>query len=348
MGWPAGKPRSFVEKQAISNGLKKRYRRKTRFLHIKDLSDYDGFYQYDHKMLSIKKKLTNHSFGKYILQYIRYLSLTCKSGHLYKSACILNNELSCVKSLSQKSILKWYYEIQSRPLSNYTKACRINTVKSFLRWKNKGLPLPYFYLMKTTKIRMRPQRNFTLSEVKAFLRCTESFEELAFFALLWEGGFSVGELLKLRICDVSFRDDCVELYVESKDRNRITPILKIKGPMFPLGSYKLLKRHLQDVKSDMVWSFRRYNQVQYRVKKIRNLTGLYHVRSHSFRKSRATYNIEIGFGLADTAVYGGWRIGSTVLKEYIIRSGRGIVPKMKAFNESIDFNSSISTIVPQQ
>lgn len=348
MPWKTGISRSPDERLKISRGLQKYYSKKTRFIRVRSLKAYDGLYRYEHKTKLILKGMKECNMPsanrKKIGEYVDNLSLTCRAGHIYQNARILFNELRDVKASFngnlEETMLGKYREIQLSGLSDYTKATRVNIIKSFLRWLNNGYPPMYLVKMRTSKRRMRPDRNFTLDEVRKFLRHCGSLEEAAFYSVLWEGDFSVGELLRLRIRDVCVRDDVVELRVEGKDRNRIVPILRKKGMMFPLGSHAFLERHLKNLngmhEDNFVWSMRRYNQVQYRVKKIREKSGLPHVRSHSFRKSRATYNIEIGLGLPETAIFGGWVVGSQCLKDYVIRSGRSMLPKLREFNKPTD------------
>lgn len=343
MSWPVGRSRTEEERKKISRGVQAYLRRSRddKFVNVNDLKDYDGLYRHEHKTRLILAHLKRRRIPKEnktkIIKYLDYLSLTCGAGHVYQNARILTNEIADISDFSDKDeILRRYREIQLGPLSDYTKATRVNIIKGFLRWLNNGYPPSYFLKMKTRKKRICPQKNFTLDEVKRFISHCESLEEAAFFTVLWEGNFSVGELLKLRTMDITIREELIELYVEGKDRNRITPILRKKGLIYPLGSYKFLERHLENLEvrypAGLVWSFRQYNQVQYRIMKIRQMAGLGHVRSHSFRKSRATYNIEMGLGLAETAIFGGWKVGSQCLKEYIIRSGRSMIPKLQAMN----------------
>ena len=68
----------------------------------------------------------------------------------------------------EEVMLARYREIQREPLSDYTKATRVNIVKGFLKWLNDGYPPRYLRKMRTSNRRMKPVRkgDSTLGNVR--------------------------------------------------------------------------------------------------------------------------------------------------------------------------------------
>ncbi len=357
MPWKKGKPRRLKDKIKIGRSVKEYYAKTTPTdrIRVRPLLDYSDPYNYGRKLKSLLCKVNNSAMPDYnkrkVKEYKKYIQATTSLGNTYRRVRIIFSELGKFKrqfnKLTRDDLMRVYFKIQYSDLSDYTKVTRVNDIKHFMVWLNDGRKPKYLKYMVTKKKKVAP-RNFTIEEVRKFINSCESIEEKAFFSLLWEGGFSVGELLKVTPRDVVIRKDLVEIYVHSKNRDRTTPILRKEGILYPLNSSSLLIEHLKNKRpkiDETIWNVKSYNQAQYRVNKIKKKVGLSHVRLHSFRKSRATYNIENRLGFVQTCVYGGWAIGSRTLQHYITTTGRCLVPSLKKLNSPSGMQT-INNITP--
>ena len=340
--WQTGRPRTLYERRRISEGLKKHYSEYTPFVRVRNHLEYQDPYNYERKIASLLKHIEVAKIPtcnkKKLLEFQEELRLTTKPGYVYHTVrtlfCMLSDYKKSFRGFSEAEANYVYRVVQRSGLSDYTKSDRIHKLKLFIKWLHNGKAPGWFGKLKTRK-KPKTEKYVSLEDVKSFLGVCESDEERAFFSLLWEGGFAVCELLNVRRKDVTVRPECLEIYVESKGRDRSTPILRRKGKMFPLGGYKCFLKHLGRLNlepEDRIWSMVAYNQVQYRVRKIKGKVDLYHLRTHSFRKSRATYNDEHGMSYAQNCVFGGWHIGSRTLQHYILTSGRTLIPTLQELN----------------
>jgi integrase len=333
VSWLVGQPRTEAEKQRIKAGLKRYYSERTKFIRTRNSLEYKDPYNYERKLAAIMKRVSDRTGT--IQRYYDDLILNYTLGYIYHTIRIISQELAGLdlSNAGEPEIMQVYRRIMLSSLSDYTKADRVYKIKCFIRWFHGGDP-GYFRKMKVRK-KKKAALTFTLEDVQRFLESCESDEEAAFFSTLWEGGFSVGELLKVRLRDLTVRKDYIEIYVESKDRNRTTPILRERGAIFPLGSFSRLVQHLENLRvdpEDRIWSLESYNQVQYRVRKIKAKARVYHIKTHSFRKSRATYNDMNGMSYAQNCVFGGWMIGSRTLQHYITTTGLTMIPRLQQLN----------------
>jgi integrase len=342
--WQTGVPRSLEDRAKISDGLKRLYSQPTRMVRVRNHLPYVNAYGYDRRIRYLSDRITASNMpegNKRILKaYRKYLSMTTCPGNVYNNVRavfkLLGKFERSFNSISEKDVMRIYSHYMGNGFSDYTKFSEMSRLKHFVKWLNGGETPKYFEKVVVRKKR-RVHRNVFLDDIRKFIKGCESEEERAFFATLWEGCFSTIELLKVRMQDIIIRDGWLEIYVESKDRNRVIPILRRRGKMFPLGSYSLLRGHLENKRpgpTERIWSMEAYSQVRYRVWKIRNKIGLPHIRSHSFRKSRATYNDYIGMSTIQVAVFGGWEINSRTLNHYISTSGLNLIPKLQELNRN--------------
>ena len=340
--WLTGRSRTLNERRRISEGLKRHYSEHTPFVRVRNSLDYADPYNYGRKLAALGKHIWIARIPagnkRKLLEFQDELQLTTKPGYVYHTIrtlfCLFSDYKKPFKTLSEADTNHIYRRVQESGLSDYTKSDKVHKIKLFIKWLHNGKAPTWLVKLKTRK-KPKAGKYVSLEDVKAFLEACESDEERAFFSLLWEGGFAVCELLNIRRKDVTVRPGCLEIYVESKERDRTTPILGKRGRMFPLGAYGLFLKHLGRLKleqEDRIWSMVAYNQVQYRVRKIKRKVGIYHLRTHSFRKSRATYNDEHGMSYAQNCVFGGWHIGSRTLQHYILTSGRTLIPTLQELN----------------
>jgi integrase len=336
--------RTPEDRKRISEALRKRYSQHTEFVRTRNKLRYKNAYSYERRIKYLLERIKESEMPddnrKILIKYKRHLALYTVPGNVYNNIRATFRFFTDFREpfdkITENDALGLYGAFMKRDVSDYTKATEIGRLKQFLTWLNDDEPPTYLRKMKVRK-KLAVFKNVSLSDVQRFLNNCESDEEKAYFAVLWEGCFSAGELLKVRHRDLNVHDGLVEIYVEGKDRNRIIPILGEKGRMFPLGSYELLLAHINKIKKpkpeDRIWSMEAYAQIRYRVYKIRNKAGLPHIKGHSFRKSRATYNVSLGMSTLQVAVFGGWSMNSSVLNHYVARSGVAMVPFLVEANK---------------
>jgi integrase len=344
MPWNRGTQRTLQDKRNISSSLIRHYSRHTPYIRTRNLNRYPEPYNYERKINCLSERIKESSMSiknrSKLLEYRDFLSITTKPGYVYNTIRTIYTETEpegppfC--SMREKEWMNVYRKVMLKRNSERTKHDKMHRIRLFITWLNKGNRPKFLDKMKV-RVKNKAEKYVSLEDVKRFLEACESDEEKTFFATLWEGGFAVCELLKARRKDITIRKDVIEIYVESKNRDRTTPILRQRGRMFPLGAYRLLAKHLRRQRlkpDDRIWSMVAYNQAQYRCNKIKKKIGLYQMHTHSFRKARATYNDEAGMSYAQNCVFGGWEIGSRTLQHYILTSGRTLIPSLKKLNEN--------------
>jgi hypothetical protein len=68
------------------------------------------------------------------------------------------------------------------------------------------------------------------------------------------------------------------------------------------------------------------------MRKLKRKAGLPHFHLHILRKSRFTYNNEIGMPYAINCAFGGWVPESRVTKGYMLAYGQHLIPTLERFN----------------
>jgi hypothetical protein len=283
MAWNKGVPRTEQEKRNISKGLKTLYAQPTEFVRVRNKFRYENAYRYEDRTGYVLKRINESDMPeenkRTLTGYRKHLSLYSDPGNVYNNLRVIfrffKDFRKTFDKLTEEDALRLFSNCMKQKLSCYTQFTEIGRLKQFLTWLNNGEAPAYLKKMKVRK-KLAVQKNVSLSDVQKFIDACESPEEKAFFALLWEGCFSASELLKVKHRDVNVREDMAEIYVESKDRNRIVPILREKGKMFPLGSYELLLTHLKRIRKpkpqDCIWSMEAWASL-YKVALLQEVPG---------------------------------------------------------------------------
>lgn len=277
-------PRTEEEKAKISEGVKRFYQKKTKMIRTKNPTHYEDLYNYRHSLDLVFRHIHNSNMPEYnkkiFEKFRREMLLNTGMGYVYKCVWTLFRIFEGVdkkfSQLTESDVLSIYQDIMESQLSSYTKADRVNTIKYFIKWLRDGREPRYFKRMRVKK-KLVVQKPFPLEEVKRLLDFCESDEEKAFFATLWEGGFAIGELLNVRMEDVTIKPDVVEILVRSKDRDRVTPLLRKKGRLFPLGSHTYLVKHIEELEKggkERIWTAVAYEQMRHRLSKLKKKAGL--------------------------------------------------------------------------
>ncbi|MFA5303139.1 MAG: site-specific integrase [Candidatus Nanoarchaeia archaeon] len=211
---------------------------------------------------------------------------------------------------SLKSFYKWIAEIPWTEMNYPDK----------VKWINIGL--------KQCKARL-PDDLLSKEDINKMIAHSGNLRDKAMISTLYEGGFRIGELLNIKLRDLSFTEYGVKVIVSGKTGMR-TDLL--------INSTQLLatwiENHpLRDKRDSYLWitmstnnkgKGMKYGGVAKRFKEIAKLSEIQKdVNPHNFRHSRAS---ELANKLTEAQMcnYFGWRLGSKMPAIYVHLSGRDI------------------------
>jgi len=206
---------------------------------------------------------------------------------------------------------------------------------SYLHDYKKGFP-PVVDWMKVSRIgrdkghRIEPSDLVTPEEIYAIISCAECPRDRALVSLLAESGMRVGEASVLRIKDLKYTDQGLEVSVIGKTGPRTIPLVICKpdldnwlndfhmfrsdpeAPLFPRFSRKQLGVNLHiDGIANVV------SKAVARAKLVKASLETKHVTPHSFRHARATEMAALGWTESMLRIFFGWTADSTMPSVYI-------------------------------
>lgn len=265
-------------------------------------------------------------------RYINERGTMVKQSTLRKDAEYLARSLKALpppRKIRKEDLVNFLNREAARGVSQGTLNAYKGALRGFFKWL--GKPELVGWMKTNFNHCVRRDRYTSLEHIQKFIDSCESLEERAFFAVLWEGDLRTSEALALTRNDTQVFEDRILLYVQGKTGERTVPILR-KGKAFPLGSYSLLLEHVGNMKGNRLWTMVAYNQAQYRMKKIRAKAGMPWLHLHLFRKSRFTYNNEIGVPYTHACSFGGWVPYSKVTQRYLLAHGEHLIPSFRKAN----------------
>ncbi len=186
------------------------------------------------------------------------------------------------------------YLVSKRKVSVSTQNQAINAIKFYYE-KVKGGERKTYYIERPRKGKQLP-KILSEQQVISILRHTHNLKHKTIIAMLYSSGLRVGELLNLRIPDVSFEKNIIFVRGGKGKKDRIT-ILSEKLKI-------VLKKYLAIYKPNY-WLFEGPNRKRYSrssvnqfIKKSCKAAGIrQNVSSHTFRHSFATHLLEKGVDL---------------------------------------------------
>jgi integrase len=343
-GWREGIPRSPEDKRKISEGVKRYYRNLPKVLaYTRERIQWSDPYNYEKRVKKVLELFENANIpeeNKELLKkYCLYSqSIGKKPGTIYKDISALwrlfKQYPKKFTEMTKKDIEKIIIDISlaknsgtGEILSPAYKSILKTAIRNFFKFLDKPEVIDWIKV----KAYGREEQHLDLDDIKKVIESVNTFEEKVFLSLLWESCCRTGEILNLGKQDIKFfKYKGVEgayLSVKGKTGFRTVVILNRKNSLFPLGSYEMLKEYLKIIKDrPNLWSFKNYNQIEYRFRKLRKELKMKNLHAHLFRKSRATYLDMIGTPLQHICLMGGWVINSRVVNTYIRTSGRHLLP----------------------
>ncbi len=249
---------------------------------------------------------------------------------LPKLARMLDKDFQDVTADDLRRVL---HELEEGDLAEASKTEFRKTIKVFYRWLNGGERYPECVeWIKTTDKRNNnklPEELLTEEEVKRMISVAWTPRDRAIISLLWESGCRVGELLTMRIKNVSFEENLTRIAIHGKTGARRVPLLD-STPYLA----EWLENHPQREDSDaFLWvgigtvgrgQYLKYPALRKMLVQVAKKADVKKkVNPHNFRHSRATF-LANHLTEAQMNQYLGWVRGSDMPATYVHLSGRDV------------------------
>lgn len=221
-------------------------------------------------------------------------------------------------------------QIEMTKYSENTKCSFKVTLKTFYRWLRGGNDIPpevawFRVSVKNNKAKL-PEEMLTEEEVQKLISAEPHSRQRALISVLYESGCRIGELLSLRIKNISFDEYGCQLLVHGKTGYRR---IRIIGSVPYLLEWLNSHPKKDDPESPLWCRFKSARPVNYAI--IRQLfietakrAGIVKkVNPHNFRHSRAT-KLAKHLTEAQMKEYLGWVQGSDMAAVYVHLSGRDV------------------------
>lgn len=232
------------------------------------------------------------------------------------------------RAATKEDIVKLVAGVEERKISAWTKhdyRLTLRKVYAWLRKKKSPQEVSWIKLGNGIKNHKLPEQLLNEKDVEELIKAARDVQIKALVAVLWEGGFRVGELLSLRIKHVELNEQLGRLVVDGKTGMRRVIIL-LSLPY--LRQWLNLHPH-KDAPSSPLWiqkSGSPLNHADVR-KRLMDLARRAKVKKkvnpHSFRHARATYLAQ-HFTEAQLSQYLGWIPGTRMAAIYVHMSGRDL------------------------
>ena len=235
---------------------------------------------------------------------------------------------------TKEDIKRAVAHIEKSNYSEWTKHDFKVTIKKFWKWLKQTED---FYpdevrWIKTTMKKEReklPDELLTPEEVKRMIESADSIRDKALISVLYESGCRVGELLAMRMKDVSFEGPACSIRLTGKTGSRRVMLVTST----PYLANWISHSPLRNDPNAFIWisigmknhaKLLRYNSIRYILKAVARKAGIKkRVNPHNFRHSRATF-LANKLTEAQMCAYLGWVQGSNMPRVYVHLSGRDV------------------------
>lgn len=227
-------------------------------------------------------------------------------------------------TLARDDAIQITLEIERSDLSDWTKYDYKLFLKTFLTWLGKGEIVDW---IKTTKPRNLPDDILREEEISAMIDAATNLRDKALIAMLYEGGFRIGELGGLRVKDITFdRYGAIAVVAGKTDMRRVRLIWSV-----PYIAQWMEVHPLREDRNAPVWikmqgkrDMLEYAAIRMQLQKIAKRAGIQkRVNPHNFRHSRLTH-LASKLTEAQMEEYLGWVHGSKMPSIYVHMSGRDL------------------------
>jgi site-specific recombinase XerD len=249
---------------------------------------------------------------------------------LPKLARLLDKEFEDATSEDFRRVL---HEVEEMDLAEASKVEFRKTIKVFYKWLNGGKKYPECVeWIKTTEKRNNnklPEELLSEEDVKAMIDTAWSTRDRAIISVLWESGCRVGELLTMRMKNVSFDENLTRITILGKTGMRRVPLIDST----PYLAEWMENHPFKDDPNAFLWvgigtvgrgEYLKYHALR---KMLAQVAGKAKIKKkanpHNLRHSRATY-LANHLTEAQMNQYLGWVRGSDMPATYVHLSGRDV------------------------
>lgn len=241
------------------------------------------------------------------------------------------------KLVGKQDIINYLTWLETSKYSELTKKDFKIGLKKFYKWMYNGKLPEFMSWVKCTvknSRRMIPQEILSADEVLSMIKFCKNARDKAFISALYESGCRIGEIITLRLKNISFDKYGVIFIVKGKTGVRRVRII---------SSSNLIGRWLnehpgKDDNESFLWcrmrfpkSILRYNSWRKILKIVSKKAGVNKkVNPHSFRHARATHMAN-KLTEAQMDEYFGWVQGSKMASVYVHLSGRDVDKAVLAY-----------------
>jgi len=250
--------------------------------------------------------------------------------HMYHISLILKKPF---REVTKDDIKKLVAVIEQRDYSEWTKKDFCVVLKIFFRWlrDKEEYPEEVKWIKTTVKHydRKLPEDLLTQEEVKKLAEAADNIRDKAFILALYESGCRIGELLSLKIKNVSFDNYGAVIILKGKTGGRRVRVVASS----PALANWISNHPFRNDSDSPLWiligsrnknQIMKYSSVCSLLKRLKERTGLKkRLYPHLFRHSRATF-LANHFTEAQVKEYMGWIQGSKMASIYIHLAGRDI------------------------
>jgi len=225
-----------------------------------------------------------------------------------------------------------------------------NMLRILARWLNPKVTLNDYKLKVKTK-RVLPENVLSEKDILKLVETAETIRYKAMITLLYESGCRVGELLSLRIADLTFDDYGAVIVVNGKTGMRR---IRLINAVPLLAQYLQEHRFREDPQAPLFYRIDHYNKkplsetaINKLLKECAKKVGINkRIYPHLLRHSRATH-LAKQLTEQELKVYFGWGGDSTMAATYVHLSGEDIEKKILEINGLKPVEKANNTLKPQ-
>jgi site-specific recombinase XerD len=231
---------------------------------------------------------------------------------------------------TREDIEKVLTELEKSDYAEYTKHGFRIVIRKFYKWLRGTEDLPpevKWYKIKQPKDRVKlPETLLTEKDIASLIDAANNPRDKAFVAVLYEGGFRIGEMLSIQLKHIRFDEYGAQLLVDGKTGARRVRII---SSVPYLTAWLNAHPKKNDPEAALWVSYLKKKMVTYHCYSrmlitLKNRAGLMKaVNPHNFRHSRATY-LANHLTEAQMKELFGWTKDSDMAAVYVHLSGRDV------------------------
>ena len=303
----------------------------------REAEDVD-IHDYEQKLQACIRRIENEKFPEedklLLTSYLKHMGAQGVSkGRVFKLAwtlLTLRRHLTCnLREADRGRIEELMNWLNHTDFSANTKSDDKKILKKFYKYvrygnADKTTPFPIEVSWIDTSIKKNEQVEpdvITETEAKRMIDAALTIRDKALVAVLFEGGFRIGEALGMRVLDVAFDENGAKLSVHGKTGSRTVRIIAA-API--LAMY--IEQHPFKESQGPLWihygTFHKYGRMSYQsaretLIRIADLAGITkRIHPHLFRHSAATRDGEYNISERILELKFGWTKGSRMAARY--------------------------------